>query len=41
MLPSTHHIITFNFVVLFKEFTVNSVCFGDPDGFMDCLYIVH
>ena len=28
MLPSPHHIITFNFVVLFEEFTVESVCFG-------------
>ena len=31
MLPSPHQIITFNFVVLFEEFTVNSLCFGDPD----------
>ena len=27
-LSSPRHIITFNFVVLFEEFTVNSVCFG-------------
>ena len=40
-LPSPRHTITFNFVVLFEEFTVNSVCFGDPDGFSDCLCIFH
>ena len=38
-LSSPRHIITFNFVVLFEEFTVNSVCFGDPGGFIGCLCI--
>ena len=30
MLHSPRHIIAFSFVV-FKEFTVNSFCFRDPD----------
>ena len=41
MLPSPHHIITFKFVVLFEEFTVNSVCFGDSNGFIDGFCIVY
>ena len=41
MLPSPHHIITFNFVVLFEEFTVESACFGDPNGFIDGLCVVY
>ena len=38
---TSDHIITFNFVVLFEEFTVHSVCFGDPNGFIDGLCIVY
>ena len=41
MLPSPHHIITFHFVVLFEEFTVESACFGDPNGFIDGLCVVY
>ena len=41
MLLSPHHIITFHFVVLFEEFTVESACFGDPNGFMDGLCVVY
>ena len=41
MLPSPHHFITFNFVVLFEEFTVESARFGDPNGFIDGLCVVY